>query len=174
MKITFNSWAKPLLVLAATSLLGVVVGTAADAPAAGAPPAQRGAFRGGMLDDQQRTLLREAMQKNSDELRSLDEKLRAAQKELMKAVLAEKQDEKAVREKAEAVGKIQTELTVIRAKAFAAVTPTLKPEQKDQLENSPMGMMMMGGPGGAAFGGGMGGRGGPGGDAGGRQQRPPR
>jgi len=118
------------------------------------------------LDDQQRELFREAMQKNSEQLRSLDEKLRAAQKELVKAAIAEQYDEKIVREKAEAVGKIQVEMTALRAKAFSVVVPTLKPEQREQLENSPFGAnMLMGGFGGRGAGfGGPGGPGGPGGN----------
>jgi len=126
-----------------------------------------GMMMGGVLDDQQRELYRQASQKNMDELRRLDEKLRAAQKELVKAAIAEKYDEAAVREKAEAVGKIQVQITTLRAKALSAVAPTLKPEQRDQLENSRMGAAMLGGFGGgpgAGFGGpggGFGGQGGP-------------
>jgi hypothetical protein len=80
----------------------------------------------------------------------------------MHVVLGEKYDDKAVREKAEAVSKIQSEITVLRAKALASVAPTLKPEQREQLENSPMGTALLGG----AFSGfrgpgGFGGQGGP-------------
>lgn len=128
-------------------------------PGGGAGPnfqAQRGGNLG--LDDQQLQLFREATMKNSDELRKLDEKLRAAQKELVQAAIAEKYDEKAVREKAEAVAKIQIEMATLRANALAKVAPTLKPEQRDQLENSPIGaaMLMGGGMGGGRFGGGPG------------------
>ncbi len=98
-----------------------------------------------MLDDQQRELVRESMQKHADELRKIQEKLRQAQRELMQAVLAEKQDEKVIREKADAVGKVQTELTLLQAKIFAPVVPTLKPEQRDMFENSPFALGMMAG-----------------------------
>src|SRR6185436_17926461 len=105
---------------------------------------------------------------------NLDEKQRAAQKELMQAVLAENFDEKVVREKAEAVGKIQTDITVLRAKAFSTVAPTLKPEQREALENTRVGPTMLlgggpgvGGPGGGGGGGFGGGPGGPGGPCGG-------
>jgi len=115
----------------------------------------RGNFGGSGLDEKQTELLREAMQADSDEIRKLDEKLRAAQKELVQAVIAEKYDEKIVREKAEAVAKIQTEITILRAKQVATVAPTLKPEQREQWENSPIaiGLLMRGGGG---FGGGPG------------------
>jgi Spy/CpxP family protein refolding chaperone len=117
----------------------------------------RGNFAGWGLDDKQSELLREAMQADNEEIRKLDEKLRAAQKELVQAVIAEKYDEKIVREKAEAVAKIQTEITMLRAKQIATVVPTLKPEQRDQWENSPiaLGLLMRGG-------GGLGGPGNPG------------
>ena len=136
---------------------GAAPAAAPPAPAPAADPAQaaqqggrgnrtintqRGNFGGGTtvggftLDDQQRTLLQEANQVSSDDVRKLNEKLLEAQKELVKAVVAEKYDEKVVREKVEALAKIQTELTMLRAKAFAAVSPTLKPEQREQLESN--------------------------------------
>ena len=131
----------------------------------GGPGGRGGNFLG--LDDKQRELLRDAMMKDQEQIRALDEKLRAAQKELVHTALSEKYDEKAVREKAEAVSKIQTDYTVLRAKAFAALAPTLKPEQREQLENSPMGAAMLGGRLGGGMGGGpgFGGRGGNGGPA---------
>ncbi|HWN94801.1 MAG TPA: periplasmic heavy metal sensor [Methylomirabilota bacterium] len=93
-------------------------------------------FGGLNLDEKQNELLRAAMQADNDEVRQLTEKLQAAQKELVKTIIADKYDEKIVREKADAVAKIQTDITVLRAKAFATVSPTLKPEQRDQIENS--------------------------------------
>ena len=139
-------------------------GNAADAAAPGTFQGGRGGrnfggFGGLNLDQKQNELLREAMQAESDELRKLSEKLQAAQKELTQAVIAEKYDEKSVREKAEAVAKIQTEITVLRAKAFSTVAPTLKPEQREQIENSRAAIGFITG-GGSMFGGG-----GPGGPA---------
>ena len=127
----------------------------------GNPQGPRGNTMG--LDDEQFQLYREANLKNSEELRKLDEKLRAAQKELVQVALAEKYDEKAVRDKAEAVARIQVDIATLRAKALATVAPTLKPEQRDQLENSPSGaaLLMGGGMGGGRFGGGAGPGGGP-------------
>ena len=108
-----------------------------------------GGFQGGgpgggiALDDKQRELFKDALQKESDELRQLDEKLRAAQKELIQAVIAEKADEITIREKAEAVAKIEVEMTLLRAKAFATVAHTLKPEQREQFENSRFGAAIL-------------------------------
>jgi hypothetical protein len=121
------------------------------------------------LDDKQRELYREASEKNRDELTKLDEKLRAAQKELLQATIAEKYDDKVVQTKAEAVAKIQTDMTILRAKALSTVAPTLKPEQREQLENSRFGAMMLTSGGMGGFGGG--GPGGPGADTGGFRGR---
>jgi Spy/CpxP family protein refolding chaperone len=167
---------------------------AADAPSTTPPPGrgpggpggqggQGGAMRLGAglnLDEQQRTKLREAMQKDSEAIRALDEKLRAAQKELVQAAIAEKLDEKVIRAKADAVGKIQADMAVLRSKAFASIAPTLTKEQRDNLENSRIGAaMLMGGLGGGMGGGpgyggprGEGQPGGPGGAGGGQRRRP--
>ena len=187
-------WSKAARIFALIGFLNAFVLTAADAPPPAppaAPPRDAGApggrpgrgpngpgggggggnfqgQRGGAtgLDDQQLQLYRQATMKSSAELGKLDEQLRVAQKELVQAVLAEKYDEKIVREKAEGVAKIQIEITTLRAKALSTVAPTLKPEQRDQLENSRFGAaMLMGGGGGFGFGGGppLGGRRAPGG-----------
>lgn len=170
-------------------------------PAPGAPPvqdggrAQRGGgnnnlqrggnFGGGLnFDEKQRELLQEARQVGNDDLRKLNEKLAEAQKEYVKAVVAEKYDESVVKAKADAIGKIQAEILALNGKSFATVSPTLKPEQRESLEgNARIGIAIIspaggfgGGPGGNFAGGaggpggnfgGGGGRGGFGGDAGG-------
>ena len=97
---------------------------------------QRGNFGGLNLDEKQRDLLQEARQVNGDDIRKLSEKLAEAQKEFVKAVAAEKYDEKVVREKADAIGKIQAEILALNGKAFATVSPTLKPEQREAIESN--------------------------------------
>jgi len=184
------AYPKTLTVLLVTGLLGTLIVTAAestgDAPARERParadrPAGGGAggpggagFRGAMLTEQQREVMRESMQTHAADLRKLSEKMRAAEKELMQAIMAEKQDEKGIREKAEAVAKIQVEETMLRAKMFAPIVPTLTQEQREQFENSPMILRMMGGMGmgGMGMGGGARGGGGAGGDRPPRGQRP--
>ena len=168
-------------------------------PAPGAPPAQdggrgvrgggnnntppRGANFGGGLnfDEKQRELLQAARLVHADELRKLNDRLADAQKEFVKAVVAEKYDETVVKSKADAIGKIQAEILALNGLAFATVSPTLKPEQRESLEgNARIGLAIIsptagfGGPGGAIgggrgnFGAGAGGPGAPGGpDAGG-------
>lgn len=153
MNMSARQLTKTVSLLLVAGLLGPMITNAAEEAPARGRPADRGAggpggaggaggfggMRGGagMLDEKQREVLREAVQSHRDEIRKFDEQLMAAQKELMKAVLAEKQDEKVIREKAEIVAKIQVEQTMIRAKIIASVSPTLKPEQRAQLEQSP-------------------------------------
>jgi Spy/CpxP family protein refolding chaperone len=129
------------------------------------------------LTPEQRQTFQEALQKDSDKLRGLQEQMRTAQKELMQAALASTYDEKAVHAKAEAVSKIQTDMVALRAKALSSLNSSLSSEQKEQLTDSPMGGMLlmggMGGPGGGGFGGRGGGPGGPGGGGPPRNQKPP-
>ncbi len=125
----------------------------------------RGGFGGLGLDDKQMELYREASEQNRDALTKLDEKFRIAQKELLQAAIAEKYDEKIVGEKAGILARIQTEMTLLRARALSTVAPTLKPEQRDELESSRMAAAMLTGGGMGGFGGG--GPGGPGGFGGG-------
>lgn len=93
--------------------------------------------RSSVLDDAQRNLLREAMREREDELRKLDARLYAAQKKLAEILLVAPLDENAVRERAEEMAKVQAEQTALRAKVFSVVVPTLKPEQKEQIERNP-------------------------------------
>ncbi len=179
MKTSLRTWTKGAAICAITGIFTASLVTAADPPPPGAPPAAPGqpapgapppgrpdrapriAGGGGglmVLDEQQRETYREASQKSSEELRTIDQKIRAAQKDLVHAALAEKYDEKAVREKADAIAKLQADLIVVRAKAFSSVAPTLKPEQREQLESSRAGAALItGGLGG--MGGGFGGPG---------------
>jgi Spy/CpxP family protein refolding chaperone len=101
-------------------------------------PAQRddfGAYR--VLTEEQRLSFREALEAQRDQARALDEKLRAARKEVVAAGLAEKFDEDAVRKKAQEVGKLEAELSVLRAKALSKVKPPLSAEQIEQIKNPP-------------------------------------
>ena len=134
----------------------------------GGPGQQRGGgrfFGGFNLNDNQRELLFEGLRAVGPQMQEIMEKLRIAQQELVDAVLAEKYDEQVVRQKAEAVAKLQVELTMLRAKAVSAVAPTLTPEQKQDIKESPFvaGLLTGGGFGGRGFGGFGGGPGGPGG-----------
>lgn len=138
---------KRLSLIAVAVIAAVGITTSVYAQPAGGAGQGRGPGFGMMLNDEQRNTLRSAMEKQQDQFNQLNEKLQAAQKEFMQAVLAAKQDEKVIKEKADAVAKIQSEILVLRAKAFGEVAPSLSQEQKDQLINSRFGIMMMQGPG---------------------------
>lgn len=141
--------------LVATGLLcASALPTAAQAPGGG---------RGGMLTQDQRAKMREAMQASQSEMTRLNEKLAAAQKEALAAMLASNASDASVRAKVEAVSKIQTEIAMLRFKGVKEIASTLTDEQKSQMQERPgMGyMMLVGGMGG------MGGLGGPGGQGGG-------
>lgn len=102
---------------------------------AGGMGAWGGGAWGGGLDEQQRQLVRESLQPQQTDLQKLEEQMRAAQKELMKAVFAENYEEKVVEEKADAVARLQTKIYLIRSKAYSQVSPTLKQEQRNHMEN---------------------------------------
>jgi Spy/CpxP family protein refolding chaperone len=106
---------------------------------------------GQVLDERQRQLFREALQKRPDELARLDAQLRDRVAELMQATLADKYDEKGVREKVEAMARIQAELMVRRCQALAVVAPSLRPDQRDALLSGRAGALLLAG-GGADFG----------------------
>ena len=126
-----------LTLLAATLLLGSPAALAEDA-AATAPRRAGGAGGGGpmqsMTDEQ-----RQAMQQVSEETKELNTKLTEARKELGGAIYAEKVDEAAIREKAATVAKIDADLYVARAKAFAKVRSKFTPEQIEAFKSNPGG-----------------------------------
>jgi Spy/CpxP family protein refolding chaperone len=129
-------------------------GVPGGGPSAGRPMTDRGdrggfLGRGGgrVLDDRQRELFSDALQKHQPELGRLDGRLRAAMTELMKATLAGNYDETAVREKAGAVAQIQAEMIRLCCEALSAVAPTLRPEQQEELLTGRAGTMLLtGGP----------------------------
>gem|GEM_PF-3950858 len=90
---------------------------------------------GGGLDDDQRKLVRDALEPSQTDLQKLEDQLRAAQKELMKTVTSENPTDKDLEEKADAVARLQSRLYLLRAKAYTTVAPTLKQEQKDYMVN---------------------------------------
>ena len=90
-----------------------------------------------ILTEEQRASLRTVMEDQRDKTRDLEEKLRDARRELLRASVLDKFDEDAVRSKALEVGKLDAELTVFRAKAFAKMQPALSAEQIKQFKNPP-------------------------------------
>jgi Spy/CpxP family protein refolding chaperone len=90
-----------------------------------------------VLTEEQRTSLRSAMEAQREQARALEEKLRDARRELLKASVLDPFDEDGVRSKALEVGKLDAEMTVLRAKAFSQMKPALSKEQIEELRNPP-------------------------------------
>ncbi len=138
--------------------IATILGYAAAAPAQGQPqspdrprPERPQQFPGGfgrfgpgferlvgVLTDEQRASLREAMEGQREKMRELEEKIRDARKDLFEAGIAEKFDEEYVRNKAMAAAKLETEMTVLRARAFSQLRPKLSPEQLEKIRNAPL------------------------------------
>lgn len=100
-------------------------------------PAPGAALMERVLTEDQRESLRTIMVSQREEQRGLQEKMRAARKELLQASLADKFDEDLVRTKALAVAKLEAELTVLLAKAMSQVQPPLSDEQIEKILNPP-------------------------------------
>lgn len=95
---------------------------------------------------------REALREMNQETRELAGKVSEARADLNNAIFAEKVDETQIKQKAAALAKVEAELAVARAKAFAKVRSKFTSEQIEALKNMPGG--------GRGFGpGGRGGRG---------------
>ena len=88
-----------------------------------------------VLTEEQRRSLHTAMKSQCDQMRNLERKIRAPRQGLMKASLAVKFDEDAVRAKALEVGKLEAELTVLRAQAMSMIQPPLSEEQVERITN---------------------------------------
>lgn len=100
-------------------------------PVAGLPLMER------VLTEEQRQSIREIMASQRETVRALQEKIRAARQDLLKASLAEPFDEATVRAKAQVVANLETDLTVVRAKALSQVQPPLSDRQIERMMNPP-------------------------------------
>ncbi len=137
----------------ATTIIGLAITVSAQPPPPGPPdrplpppdtsrrarpPApQRPGLPDETLTEEQRTIVREAMDAARKEAAPLEEKMRAARRQLQEAIHAEKLDEQAIRDKAAEIGKLEGDLAVIRASAFAKIRPSLTPEQLARMKNQP-------------------------------------
>jgi len=163
MRKTGNSSIGIVVALLAGALGGALIATAqpaaSEAPAQRPPPSRE--FRAGgpppegagwgmqigrVLTDEQRTSWREIMQAQREKTRELMDGMREARKALIEASLAEKVDEAAIRKHAEAIGKTEADLAVLRAKALSEIKPPLTPEQREKLKNPPAVGFGRGGP----------------------------
>ena len=95
-----------------------------------------------VLTPEQRQSLREGAERNREEVRLLEEKLRAARKAAMEAGIEPNFDEAELRQKLRVVADLDADLTVLRAHALANVEPPLSAEQIEKLKNpAPLGEM---------------------------------
>ena len=93
----------------------------------GLPPVERS------LTQEQRQQLRAAIETNRPQITQLNEQLRTARQAVLETQLAEKFDETTFRAHTEAAAKVETELALINARAFATVRPHLTAEQISQI-----------------------------------------
>ena len=91
----------------------------------------------GVLTDEQRASLLEAIEGQREKARDLEQRLRTARRALLETGLSSKFDEALVRRKALAVAQLEAELTVARFKAFSQMRPRLSPDQLTRLANTP-------------------------------------
>jgi hypothetical protein len=115
----------------------VAIGLLCASALPAAAQAQGGGGMRGVLNQDQRTKMRESLQSSQTQLTQLNDKLAAAQKEAITAMLAKDATEKSIQPKIEAVSKIQTEMALLRFKAVKEIVPTLTEEQKTQLQERP-------------------------------------
>ena len=133
---------KLLLLLLATPLIAGDSGVPARGGAAGVNRPQAGlggpAFGMGAFDrvltEEQRQKLREYTQPGADKMRASQLEAFKLRRELQESVLAGEADEAAIRQKAEAIARIETEVLAARMSALAKVAATLTPEQKRKIK----------------------------------------
>ena len=89
-----------------------------------------------VLTDEQLLSLRKAVEGQRTQRQELEKKLGDARSALWQASVIETFDEATVRAKAMEVAKVEAELIVLRAKAFAEILPALSAEQIEKLRQA--------------------------------------
>jgi Spy/CpxP family protein refolding chaperone len=87
-----------------------------------------------ILDQNQRMQFAEEMRGQRDKMRELNEKSVRLRRELEEALFGEKLDEGQVRRKTAELSEIEAERSLIRARAFAKIRPSLSEEQLERLK----------------------------------------
>ena len=101
-----------------------------------------GQFQGGVgmppvesiLDQEQRMRFSEEMRNHRDRVRELNEKSAQLRRELNEALFGDKLDEGLVRKKNAELSELEAERSLIRARAFAKVRPSLTEQQLERLK----------------------------------------
>jgi Spy/CpxP family protein refolding chaperone len=104
-----------------------------------------------ILDPEQRMKFGEEMQGQREKMRELNEKSMRLRRELDEALFGEKLDESLVHKKTTELSELDAERSLIRARAFAKVRPTLTEEQLERLKNMRAEMGRMNRPGEGGF-----------------------
>lgn len=104
-----------------------------------------------VLNQEQRMKFAEEMQGQREKMRELNEKSMRLRRELDEALFGEKLDESLIRKKTAELSELDAERSLIRARAFAKVRPTLSEEQLERLKNMRPEMGRMNRPGEGAF-----------------------
>ncbi|MBM3877822.1 MAG: periplasmic heavy metal sensor [Verrucomicrobia bacterium] len=99
------------------------------------------------LTEEQRNAVREIMGATFQNQREANESLMTARREMNELLTAPKFDEKAIRDKVMAIAKMDADMAVLRAKAFAEVRKQLGTDVAEKLKPMFMGGPGMGGPG---------------------------
>lgn len=88
-----------------------------------------------VLNQEQRMQFGEEMRGQREKMRELNEKSMRLRRELDEALFEEKLDESLVRKKTTELADLDADRSLIRARAFAKVRPTLSEEQLERLKN---------------------------------------
>jgi Spy/CpxP family protein refolding chaperone len=87
-----------------------------------------------VLNDEQRKQVREFMLEQGADFRENVQKLAQLRRELQEAAFDGKADEKFIKEKTEAIAKLDAEQLRVRTLALAKVAPSLTPEQRQRIK----------------------------------------
>jgi len=99
----------------------------------GGPLSSLGAFER-VLTDEQRQKLREYTRENSEKARVSQQEAMKMRRELQESVLGGQADEAAIKQKSEAIAKLEAEVFAARLYAMAKVAATFTPEQKEKIK----------------------------------------
>jgi hypothetical protein len=96
-----------------------------------------------VLTPEQRESIRTIVMENREAAAALEQKLRDARQAMLESALDKNASEETLRQKLDTVAKLETELTLLRIKAFAKVEPPLSAEQIERIKTAPMPGPMM-------------------------------
>ena len=98
-----------------------------------APPGDAGKFER-VLTDEQKQKLREYTQANGEKLRARRQEAVRLRHELQEAVISGQADEATIKDKSEAIARLEGEVLSARMNALAKVAATLTAEQKEKIK----------------------------------------